>query len=59
MDKKRAKSILKQIEKVKAKLGVDRDELRELLSELEDIKDSANDAYDHLDMAVDSLSQYL
>lgn len=52
-------SILKQIEKTKNRLAKQRDELRELIDELESIEGSCVEAVQSLESAADSLSQYL
>jgi uncharacterized protein YukE len=51
------KSAIKRLEKQKILLGVRRDALRELASELEDLKETCETAYDDLDRVIDKLSE--
>lgn len=50
---------IRKIERHKKKLAAERDELRELISDLEAIEETASDAIEHLDLAIEGLSQYV
>lgn len=47
------------LEKHKAKLAKERDELRELQADIEAIEETATDALEHLGYAIDALSEYV
>lgn len=59
MNTRELRSFIKKAERIKAKLSKDRDDLRDLMSEYEDILTSANEAESALMSAVDSLSELL
>lgn len=52
-------SIKKDIERCKERLAKDRDALRELIAEAQDIEECASDAIDQLEYAADRLSEVL
>ena len=54
----RIKQLIKQLEKRRDAIGKERDKLRELLSEWADLADTCDCAYEDIDHAIDSLSQY-
>ena len=56
---RRPKSILRDIERTKAAIAKQRDELRGLLDEANDVLQCCGDALDSLDYAVDALSRLL
>ena len=51
--------IVKKLEKLKKEIGDRRDRLSELQDELETLGDSCGDAEQSLEVAIDSLSQYV
>jgi ABC-type transporter Mla subunit MlaD len=59
LEEKRLKSLAKQLAAVKAKIAANRDVLRTLVSEYEDILETCDRACDDLERAADALSEYL
>lgn len=53
------RKIVKKMEAHKAAIAKHRDGIRDLISELEAVGDTASDAVDHIEYAVESLSQYV
>lgn len=51
--------LCQELEKKKISIGKERDELRNLLEEYNSIADSLDEAYESLEHAVGSLSQYV
>ncbi|MFC1453641.1 hypothetical protein ACFLQL_00490 [Verrucomicrobiota bacterium] len=58
-DKQETQEFIDRINDLKERIALDRDELRGLLSELEDICDGCDEATYHLEDAADALSEYL
>lgn len=48
-----------QLERHKAKIAKERDQLRELRHDIEAVEDTASEAIDHLERAIEALSQYV
>ncbi len=48
---------IKQIERRQKAIGAERDKLREMISELEELESTCSDAYDNLQYAIDRLSE--
>lgn len=59
LNKREIKSLAYRIEKAKMNIAKQRDILRELLWEVEEIREHCDEAYDDLDRAVDGLSRLL
>jgi predicted DNA-binding protein len=59
INKRRLKTLTKQIGLEKAKISKARDALRELISEVEDIIGDADEVVNTLDRACDDLSRYV
>lgn len=59
MTKREKAKIMKRIEQAKAVIAEKRDELRDILSELNSICDTCDEAEESLDAAIYSISQYL
>lgn len=59
INKRRLKTLTKQIDVEKAKIAKARDALRELISEVEDIIGDADEVVNTLDRACDDLSRYV
>jgi hypothetical protein len=57
--KKSVASLHRQILACKAKIAAERDKLRELVSEIDEIGDHCEEAVHDLERAADTLSQYL
>ncbi len=57
--KKRCMSIFRKIERAKAAISKERDQLRTLISDAEDLAECCDDALDSLEVATDALSKYL
>lgn len=57
--KKTVATLHKQIEGCKKRIGIERDKLRELVSEVIEIADDCEEAMHDLERAADTLSQYL
>ena len=58
-DKRTIADIKKEIVKITDRISKDRDELRDLIGELEEIEASCDEAIEDLVRAADSLSEYL
>jgi hypothetical protein len=56
---KGVKGILAKVESCKKRIAAERDNLRDLISELEDIAECCDVAHGDLESAADSLSEYL
>jgi predicted nucleic acid-binding Zn-ribbon protein len=56
--KRTLSSLTKRIEKLRDRIGKDRDALRELLDEAEALEESCRDVYESLDYSVQRLSEY-
>jgi hypothetical protein len=56
---KGVKGILAKLESCKKRIAAERDKLRDLISELEDIAECCDVAHGDLESAADSLSEYL
>lgn len=54
----RKTTLIKNIEKLRTRIGKDRDDLRELISEARELKETCIEAFESLDYAADQLSQY-
>lgn len=54
---KKVKSLLDSLDKIKAKLGADRDELREWIYEAEGICENFDEAINDIERAADIMSQ--
>ncbi|MNK14336.1 hypothetical protein D3C87_324470 [compost metagenome] len=59
MNKREVKSIVTRLQKAQQKIADQRDILRDLLDEVNAIKEHCEEAYDDLDRAVDGLSRFL
>lgn len=59
INSKKVKKILDQVNAIKTKIADNRDELRDLINELEEIEGDAGDAADSLEYAADALSRLL
>jgi hypothetical protein len=59
VDVVKLRKLLAAVEKEKAKIAASRDRLRDLVSDIEDIVQSADDALDSFNYGVDRLSEYL
>jgi hypothetical protein len=59
MDKKKLAKMIKDINKIKTNIAKERDRLRDIISENEDICDSADEGLRELQSAIDTLSQFL
>ena len=57
--KEEMNKLFDQINAIKISIAKDRDKLRSMISEAEDILDCADSATDDLESAADCLSQYL
>jgi ABC-type transporter Mla subunit MlaD len=57
--KKTVASLSRQIEACKTRIAAERDKLRDLIAEADEIAENCDAAVADLDHAVDSLSQYL
>jgi uncharacterized coiled-coil protein SlyX len=55
---KRIETIRKQLARITARIGKDRDQLRELIDEAEALEESVRDAFESLEYAADALSRY-
>lgn len=53
------KPVIKKLEKIKSDLSKERDKLRELLDEYQDILGASDVAVADIEEAIDALSQYL
>ena len=53
------KAVLKRIEKLKKDIAKRRDDLRDLVSEMEQLSENCDTAVDHLTSAADALSELL
>lgn len=58
-EKAKVKCLCKEAEKIKNNIAKERDRLRELIGEIEDIIDSTDSFISDFEHALDSLSQYL
>lgn len=54
---RKAKSLLTSLDKIKEKLGSDRDALRDWIYEAEEIYEQFNEAIDDIERAADTMSQ--
>jgi len=59
MTGKEKKAVLARINKCKERIAAEREKLREIIDELEDIDSVASEAVDDLESAIDRLSRYL
>lgn len=59
MNKREIKSIVNRIQKAQLKIAEQRDILRNLIDEVDEIREHCDEAYDDLDRAVDGLSRLL
>jgi predicted nucleic acid-binding Zn-ribbon protein len=59
LNKRQIKSLANRIEKAKMNIAKQRDILRDLLSEVDEIREHCDEAYDDLDRAIDGLSRLL
>lgn len=59
MNKKKTKDIIAQISKCKQNIAKERDKLRELMADAEEICSNADEALYHIDAALDELSYRL
>lgn len=57
--KKTIASIRRRIEKCKERIAAERDVLRSLIEDAQEIEECANDAVESLDYAADRLSEFL
>lgn len=55
----RIAELVAQIDEAKAKIAEERDKLRQLGQELGDLLDSTNRGVEHLEAAIDALSEWL
>jgi hypothetical protein len=53
----KVQSWIKQIERRQKAIGAERDKLRAMISELEELESTCSDAYDNLQYAIDRLSE--
>lgn len=56
---RQTRSLIRQIEKTKARIAAERDRLRDLISDLEAVADASDRAVSALEEAADSLSEML
>ena len=56
--KERFTDLTLELEKRRTAIGVERDKLRELIGEWEDLANSCDTAYDCIDRAIQALSEY-
>lgn len=59
MTKREIKALANKIDKCKIAIAKQRDSLRELLYEVDEIREHCDEAYDDLDRAIDGLSRLL
>lgn len=59
LSKRQIKSLANRIEKAKMNIAKQRDILRDLLIEVDEIGEHCDEAYDDLDRAIDGLSRLL
>ena len=59
MNEQELKKCLKEISKIKDNIALERDRLREIVSDLDDIIDSCDSAISDFEHGIMSLSQYL
>jgi hypothetical protein len=59
LSKRQIKSLANRIEKAKMNIAKQRDILRDLLIEVDEIREHCDEAYDDLDRAIDGLSRLL
>lgn len=59
LNKRQIKSLANRIEKAKMNIAKQRDILRDLLIEVDEIREHCDEAYDDLDRAIDGLSRLL
>ena len=57
MTKKEISALIRRIEAARKAIGEQRDDLRDLMSDIEALKEASDDATEYLGMAVDRLSE--